>query len=78
MTRCYFGEQCQCDHLNSCGGISDDGEFCFGLLHNSPLYFSLYHMPSYHMHALVCSGAHVAMSMQPPTHIIHRKNKHTH
>ena len=31
VTMCYFGDQCQCDHLTSCGGISEEGELCSGL-----------------------------------------------
>ena len=32
ITELYFGEQCQCDHLESCGGISEDGELCLGVI----------------------------------------------
>lgn len=30
ITEPYFGEFCQCDHISSCGGISEDGVLCSG------------------------------------------------
>jgi hypothetical protein len=30
ITEPYFGDQCQCDHFTSCGGISEDGMLCSG------------------------------------------------
>ena len=30
ITEPYFGDQCECNHFGSCGGITEDGELCSG------------------------------------------------
>jgi hypothetical protein len=43
MTKLYFGEQCQCDPLTSCGGINDQGQLCSGT-YTTPTTPTIVHM----------------------------------